>query len=377
MNVIDTKPHVRLHSLDSLRGIAALSVVFFHLMLVPRPMPIVGSALVSKALQFGSTGVFLFFVISGFSLSLTMPRHDRFPTPWLSYGISRFFRIAPCFFFMIVVSTIRDHISFGGGPSIPNIILNASFLFNLFPKHQEGIVWASWTIGVETLFYLTFIPMYRLGPKFQVGIAATAFCLFTAMGFVAPVSYMSWTFLGFFPLFLMGMLTFEIYARLRSSPQAVQIGAFMIFVGLSILIFCGIFIEGGNVNFRIPIGFGYSSVLLGAILHNPRILQLRTLLFYGRISYSLYLLHAPVEYACSGLFLSISNVFPVYLNFPICAIVTLAIATTAAFLVYEFIEKPGIKLGERLLQRHRSGLNPIVVSRPLNTTTSGPGQNRS
>jgi peptidoglycan/LPS O-acetylase OafA/YrhL len=362
MNAVDTKPRARLHSLDSLRGIAALSVVFFHLMLVPRPMPVVGSALVHKALQFGSTGVFLFFVISGFSLSLTMPRHDRFPTPWLSYGISRFFRIAPCFFFMIVVSTIRDHISFGGGPSVPNIILNVSFLFNLFPKHQEGIVWASWTIGVETLFYLTFIPMYRLGPRFQVAIAIAAFCLFTAMGFVVPVSYMNWTFLGFFPLFIMGMLTFEIYARLRSSPQAVQIGAFINLLGVSILIFCAMLTMDDNVILRIPIAFGYSSILLGSILYNPRILQLRILLFYGRISYSLYLLHAPIEYACSGLFLSISNVFPVYLNFPICAIVTMAIATPAAFFVYEFIEKPGIKIGKRLLQRRRSGSNATIVS---------------
>ena len=64
----------RLHFLDSLRGLAAIYVVFFHVLMVSASGPTISNFLLSQFVHFGGTGVFLFFVISGFSLSL-----ERFP----------------------------------------------------------------------------------------------------------------------------------------------------------------------------------------------------------------------------------------------------------------------------------------------------------
>jgi peptidoglycan/LPS O-acetylase OafA/YrhL len=58
----------RLLSVDSLRGIAALYVVFFHLLYVAKPSPTISNYILKAVLDFGGTGVYLFFVISGFSL---------------------------------------------------------------------------------------------------------------------------------------------------------------------------------------------------------------------------------------------------------------------------------------------------------------------
>jgi peptidoglycan/LPS O-acetylase OafA/YrhL len=33
------------------------------------------------------------------------------------------------------------------------VLTSVTFTFNLFPSQVEGIVWASWSIGVEMLFY--------------------------------------------------------------------------------------------------------------------------------------------------------------------------------------------------------------------------------
>jgi peptidoglycan/LPS O-acetylase OafA/YrhL len=84
----------RLEFLDSLRGIAAVYVVIFHTALVSAPKPSLPDW-AKPIVLFGASGVMLFFVISGFSLCLTMPRHEQSNTPLASYYLSRFFRIAP------------------------------------------------------------------------------------------------------------------------------------------------------------------------------------------------------------------------------------------------------------------------------------------
>jgi peptidoglycan/LPS O-acetylase OafA/YrhL len=255
---------------------------------------------------------------------------------------------------MILVSILRDYQLLGYRPAVSDILLSASFLFNLVPEHQEGVVWASWTISVEMLFYLTFLPIYRLGPRFQVVVGVAALFIFAALNYIVPIAYLYWSFLGFFPLFVIGMLTFEIYSRVRVLPKARTLGTMSVFAGFVLLVICATpTMDDKSLILRVPIGIGYGVLLLGCVLRNPSLLVIRPLLFFGRISYSLYLVHAPIEYACSGLFLAISSKLPENLSYAACAIVTLTIATPCALLIYEFVEKPGIRLGEKLLQRRQ------------------------
>src|SRR6266550_2516962 len=85
-------PTTRLRSIDALRGIAALGVVFYHaveqgdkvLPNNPLKYPV-------KLLQFGSSfgyiGVFLFFVISGFCIHLQWARgRSNGQSPSIKFG---------------------------------------------------------------------------------------------------------------------------------------------------------------------------------------------------------------------------------------------------------------------------------------------------
>ena len=65
----------RLRSIDALRGIAALGVVFYHAVeqgnkLVPNNLLRYPVRLLQLGASFGYIGVFLFFVISGFCIHL-------------------------------------------------------------------------------------------------------------------------------------------------------------------------------------------------------------------------------------------------------------------------------------------------------------------
>lgn len=61
----------RLVFLDSLRGIAAVLVVFSQPLHIPQPNPLLPNSFVARAIAFGGTGVSVIFVISGF-LPLTL-----------------------------------------------------------------------------------------------------------------------------------------------------------------------------------------------------------------------------------------------------------------------------------------------------------------
>lgn len=344
----------RLLPLDSLRGIAALYVVGFHVLMVPHPNPPLPSEAASKAVHFGGTGVFLFFVISGFSLSFTMPRHERSGYPNLSFAVSRLFRIAPCFFAMLVVSIIRDSALFGLHFSALRTALNMSFLFNLVPGQQEGIVWASWTIGVETLFYLAFIPLYRLGFKFQVAAGAITLLLFEALECAWPNNpYLYWSFLGYFPLFILGMIGPHVLEFIRTTHSTQSNGYCLLALGICILILCAVpDLAEKNTLLRVPIGIGYFLLLIGALLTDPSILTGRLLLFFGRVSYSLYLVHAPIIFACSPLFTAVSLFVPVQAFYLSCLIITLCIVTPLAILLHTVIEKLGINFGNALFKNY-------------------------
>ncbi|MBA1158166.1 heparan-alpha-glucosaminide N-acetyltransferase domain-containing protein [Microvirga mediterraneensis] len=121
----------RLDFLDNLRGIAALYVLLFHVYCVLTPN-LAPPPAISSFIGFGYSWVWLFFAISAFSLSLTMPRHIATGMPLTSFAASRFSRIAPLFYVLIIYSTLHYCLTTGKPPAWGLIAGSVSFLFNFF-----------------------------------------------------------------------------------------------------------------------------------------------------------------------------------------------------------------------------------------------------
>lgn len=159
-------------------------------------------------------GVELFFVVSAFSLCLSMPSHGRDARPILGFAIRRFFRIAPLFYLMIVFMSYRN-IS-GVVIDWKSISLNILFLFNLVPGYQVSIVPAGWTIGVEMVFYLIFPVLYRYTQNIWLATAAVFVSLGIAQIFLMtinlfvsdPVTYHMFSILYRAPIFMFGLVAF-------------------------------------------------------------------------------------------------------------------------------------------------------------------------
>jgi len=144
--------------LHALRGLAAMMIVIFHIKWIHQ-LSLPSELGFIKSL-FGM-GVPIFFVVSSFSLYLSTLNNVR-KKGWLKfYFIKRFFRIAPLFYVMLVMYLVYFFIAFGQTFHFFDVLLNFSFLFNLFPEMHKSIVWAGWAVGVEWMFY-AILPLFLI-----------------------------------------------------------------------------------------------------------------------------------------------------------------------------------------------------------------------
>ncbi|MBM3393556.1 MAG: acyltransferase [Betaproteobacteria bacterium] len=347
--------------LDALRGTAALYVVIFHMIFIPVPSlstPYWAKMVASN----GGIGVTLFFVVSSFSLFYTMPLRLIERRPWVSFFVHRFFRIAPLFYVWIVLSLLRDELLFGKGHSLEDILLSVTFAFNLTPQGQEGFVWASWTLGIEMLFYALF-PLYYLFAVTKHRAICMALALLVAWYAVKALAvyftsdpktlemFSKWGVARHLPVFACGAVAFHF---LFGPDRNIEVKRD---TGLG-LIACALFLFTALLNGWLPNVFGdqyyWQAVLftclligLGAAPVAPAVNVFTK--YLGRVSYSLYLSHPTVIFLLSPTYAKIqSSVQAPSVSFLACMMLTIVSTLVVSEFTYRFIEKPGISLGKRI-----------------------------
>jgi peptidoglycan/LPS O-acetylase OafA/YrhL len=379
----------RFEFVDALRGLAALYVVIYHMIVVPR-LADVGPELdvphwAYAVARRGDTAVTLFFIISAFSLCHTMQARRAERHEVHDFYIRRLFRIAPLFYVMIAVHMMRDwldyHVLHGPG----EIAINFLFIFNFFPGSVLGIVWASWTVGVEMIFYMIFPLLFaRLG-----GIAAAIALCFAALlagvAFNEVAAHLAITdairarfdqlsFFRHLPIFVFGMLCWLVFDRtIARQPRPPAVGAALI---LGSLWAYHAYLHG-LLGFLFPDNYGdgaywpaiiYGGLLLGLGILPSSIFVNSATLFCGRISYSIYLIHSPVVFYLTPVYRRIyASGSPLSAKFVICAAVTLGVVLPLAWASYRWIELPGMRLGKRVLAWR---MQARLLNRPV--TNSAP-----
>ncbi|RNJ47842.1 acyltransferase [Mesorhizobium erdmanii] len=284
--------------LSALRGLAALWVVMVHVAHMPNPhlmLPWWAEALVGN----GVMGVNLFFLVSAFSLCLTMPKHDKEERPYLGFMLRRFFRIAPLFYLLIIVTCLLRIFPF----SWSAIAANISFVFNFIPGmgYQTGMVLAGWTIGVEMAFYLVFPFIYARTKSVTLAIRALIVAFFVAAAFRAvignlvadPASYINQSIFGLVPMFVFGIVAFYVVQTAGEWKYKREIGAVLLAsVPLQFyVIINGLVPFGPAIYWQGPM---FGCLLVGLYLLPLRLLVNAATVWLGNISYSIYLVHSPV-----------------------------------------------------------------------------------
>ena len=347
----------------------------------------------------GWAGVTLFFVLSGFVLGLAIRRMGSdISAGLLRYAIRRVFRIYPAFFCSTVVliawlcfgaalfpeiSEWMDKPYFGYHASVLNhhAPLTLSLVIRNLLMLDASLNLVTWTLKVEMACSLL-LPALHYGVRSLsasgkvlvllalIWVACLGKCLLL-LGFARTEAYLDGTIIKYLFLFYLGYLLPEAGPFLASKMErnfgltaGILIVGTTLFFGASLLIF-GAFRD----DLRIVQGLGgtliLASILYGAPLKGLNLLDHVVVKFYGRISYSFYLLHDLVLIVIFRGF--ISKAAPeLWGSYPlawagILWLVSTVFATGIAWVSFSKIEKPLIDLSKRICLR----LIPAPISLPL------------
>jgi peptidoglycan/LPS O-acetylase OafA/YrhL len=358
----------KLDFIDSLRGLAALYVLCYHFAHLTTP-PALAPRWLTPFTDFGGSGVTLFFVVSAFTLCLSMDaRKQDEAIPLVGYFLRRFFRIAPLFYLWMILYCIRDKLVFDAIHPIGEISRSLFFVLNFFPGHEQGFVWASWTIGVEMLFYVLFPALFWLANN--VGKAGVLFlaALLLRAGWHGAVSvlvsdpeiaktYFNMSLLYHLPTFVFGIFVYRLYL-LFDHERAAKIGIGYLLVGAALVTQVAIaygLVDLGQIDGLTVEAIMYGTLLIGLSITAPRIIVNRVTRFYGKISYSVYLSHATTIFLMSPLFSIVYRHIPyVTVAYGISLALALVVITCLSSITYRFVEVPGNGVGRAIIRALRN-----------------------
>lgn len=301
----------RFEAIDALRGVAALMVLAFHLFRSsPMAAELAGIAPGEAAtlLDASRNGVAVFFVISGFVIAWTTRElGSRFADAG-NYSWRRQLRLDPPYYVMIAVVVLAATAERWVPGLQYRTITVRQVLANLFYIQgftgQEPLLAVAWTLCLEVQFYLVVVLVAVLLGHRRRHDAATPPALtgaasrkvFAALGvvsFVLPFTGVDpgpW-FIGSWWMFFIGMLLAWHHARLISwgslACALVAAGLWCVAVGLW---------AAGADPFHGQWAAWTTAVVIAGLVRSGQTHRRppRLLLFFGTISYSLYLVHLPV-----------------------------------------------------------------------------------
>ncbi len=333
----------RLSELDSLRGLAALGVLFYHF-LCRYPVPDLPKDKLFFQLfgyftipewYLGLMPVYLFFMISGFVIFFTAEKCKTVA----EFGYRRFSRLYPVYWGAIIVLTITMLLnSSAPGVGIGQFLVNLTMIQEYF--HVPHISGVFWSLSVELSFYFLIAAMIRLGlmPHYRYVMLFWSVLIFL-YGFYSVPNPVPWPIVYILALdyghcFVFGICVYEL-RRARMAGVKKTDWFILLLIAFSI---------ASNV-IRYPATITVMLTLLQVVFYiaaTRSVPPLRNaiLVYLGGISYALYLVHQVLGIVVMDM-LALPRLIEIAL--------ALVVALLAAMALTNWVERPSMNW----LREHR------------------------
>ena len=379
----------RYESLDGLRGVAALTVVVYHALLVvpaisalyvdhtnPAPLSVAWWLYDTplRLLFAGHEAVLVFFVLSGFVLVLPFLHRPPTGRSVLAYYGRRIVRLyvpvwAAVAFALILALAVHRDPTLGGWlgthrpPTGSNIWHDLVLVFGTSNLNSPlwSLTWEVWFSLLMPLMFLA-IRVLRVDRWWWAAIPAlmllSALSRFDGVRRALPAAWLSADLLQYLPIFAIGMLL--AFNRDRIAAAADRIRTWWPIITGALLLTVSPTIVAPNGPYSLPQAGGYLLSLVGvtivvaAAFASParRALETRPVQWAGHRSFSIYLVHEPILVAAA--ILAGANSW--WWLLLAAALVPVILVTAAGF--YRLVELPSITLsrsvGRRLLGARKS-----------------------
>ena len=328
-----------------MRGLAAVSVVFYHI----APQFI-------ETYVTGMAPVVMFFVLSGFVLARSLQNDPNA----LRFFRHRVFRLLPAAAATVLLLTLLHYtLGFYVGYLTSfdplNVLLNALMI-------RSDINGVMWSMTVECFATPLILWSALICTRGQITPLWILIVILFGLSFVGPYIHLLGGFTNLSPLyaFIIGVLMHHRGGALvaRLGPRA---GALLTFAAFALFLFCALRKQNSIL---IMLECTSASILIIMIAFRDQIFAFRILdapivRFYGRISYSFYLLH-PIGIAIAFRVLD-TNSLPVGAAIAATGLTAVAVTTAMAWPSWRLIEKPLVALGKRFDGRKADAFRPLAA----------------
>ncbi|EDM69071.1 hypothetical protein PE36_06282 [Moritella sp. PE36] len=338
-----------------MRGIASLMVFFTHIIngYVIHVDSGIGGAWSKVLSNIGVFGVEIFFFLSGFVIYKASLRSSV-----KSFFMHRFWRIYPLFLLFTLFYFISNELFVIDENKLGYVNLISNLLFLDLFLSTKSLTPNAWSLTFEVWYYIvTFFIVSYLNSKKHYVLFLFSLAISIYLLLFYPISM----------YFALGVALSICDKRVKSKVLSINL-YLLNFVQLSLLIFLVFFVSTGNkfswvltfdnlYGLFIPVLlFSFMVTLLSSKTLISRFLSLKQFVFFGNISFALYLLH-PYSYLISRNIISkylvgaTSNVmvflFYLVLTSVLTLILTMIISKYFENVVYNKMTNKNIYLGVR------------------------------
>lgn len=320
---------MRINELDAFRGIAALSVVFYHY--TTRFNELFNSSSYFN-FEYGWLGVPFFFILSGFVITLTI---NRCKSPF-DFLYRRFVRLYPTFWICLITTLITIY-----GFKLMSIheifkLSSLDILMNFTMFHQffnfEHVDGSYWSLLPELLFYLLMAFLFFIKKVEKIILYNSALIILCILHYYFPLPIIGKLLdLHYVLLFMSGINYYAIYKKENKFHNHI-----LILLNLLIGVLLYKVQHPTHSILFLLISFLLIKIIFYLFVYNKLVFfeKFKILIFLGTISYPLYLVHQNFGYA---IMLSLEKL---NLNREIGIWIALILSIIVASIITFYIEPP-------------------------------------
>ncbi len=383
--------------------------------------------LLNSFLYFGKYGVTLFFVLSGFLLFLPFAKALLFEKTWPSiprFYLRRVFRILPAYYLSLILIVLLFQRQYLQPQHWQELGLFFVFFMDASQTTFKHLNAPFWTLAIEWQYYML-LPLLVLGIRLIVWrvkqdhrLWATIGCLLALIAWGIFSRYFGTYFsqhpsetilvprsvLNVFLIFTFGqsgkyledfgvgmlLSLFYVYAQQPSispklrgtlqklSPWLMISGLFCLFtiilwsynqrfVNIWPFFSNPIFLQSNYLIGELCISLSFGLCILALLFGSnwlKRPFEWFPLRWLGMISFSLYMWHLPLIFVFIDLAQPLLKGWSPEQSYGIYWLWVLVVVIPFSFLFFKWVEKPGMKLGERLYRRKADTTKPAAAPSP-------------